>query len=159
MVKKATNDINFRKIKISRSSLTKLVKKIIDSIKKNNLVQRKMGGLGKVVQVDETMLNFWCKSHRARSPEPRNDALCIVECNLHITNVWVQTIPNKEARTIIPIVCSEVISGSIIHTDEPKSYSSLCRNAYIHNSVCHKYCFADKDTGFIHNTLSLLMMN
>jgi hypothetical protein len=34
------------------------------------------------VQVDETILNYKCKSHRGRSHENMTDALCIVEVNL-----------------------------------------------------------------------------
>ena len=104
---------------------------------KNNML-RKLGGLGKIVNVDETMLNYKCKSHRGRSTLNRTDALCIVECDVvtgHIDKVWAQVIPNKSASTIIPIIIAHVLEHSVIHTDEHKSYLSLCMNNFSHFTV------------------------
>ncbi|KCZ78483.1 hypothetical protein H311_00483, partial [Anncaliia algerae PRA109] len=75
------------------------------------------------VQVDETMLNFKCKGHRGHSPENRTDALVIVECTIKIDRVFAKVIPNKEANTIVPIICENVAAGTTIFTDEHKSYS------------------------------------
>ncbi|KAM0686063.1 hypothetical protein COBT_002719 [Conglomerata obtusa] len=40
---------------------------------------RKCGGSGKVVQTDETMLNYKCKSLRGRCDTKKTDAICIFE--------------------------------------------------------------------------------
>ena len=58
----------------------------------------KFGGCGTVVQIDETMLNYKCKSHRGRSPENRTDSLCIVECRNSITKAFACIIPNKKKK-------------------------------------------------------------
>ncbi|KCZ73916.1 hypothetical protein H311_05123, partial [Anncaliia algerae PRA109] len=46
-----------------------------------------------------------------------------------------------------PIICRNMVNGSIIWTDEHKSYSSLARNGFWHGTVCHKYEFVNKSNG------------
>ncbi|KCZ81497.1 hypothetical protein H312_01075, partial [Anncaliia algerae PRA339] len=64
-----------------------------------------------------------------------------------ITRGFATVIPNKESNTIIPIICRNVVNGSIIWTEEYKSYSSLARNGIWHGTVCHKYEFVNKSNG------------
>ncbi|KAG0438744.1 hypothetical protein DMUE_2890 [Dictyocoela muelleri] len=90
-----------------------------------NFQNNKMGGPGILIQIDETMLNFKAKTHRGRSPSNRTDVLCIVKTNNNIIRAFAQTIPNKKASTLIPIIIQVVPRQSIILTDEHKSYSSL----------------------------------
>lgn len=127
-----------------------------------NRKERKLGGFNTHVQCDETILHFKCKSHRGRSPHNHTDVLCIAEVNVGITRVWAEIIANKESRTIIPIICEHVISGSSIHTDEHKSYKALVRNGFLHKTVCHKYEFVEKNSGIhtqhiesFHNSMKL----
>ncbi|KCZ75678.1 hypothetical protein H311_03338 [Anncaliia algerae PRA109] len=39
-----------------------------------------------------------------------------------------------------------VYPGSIIYTDEHKSYSSLTLEGFVHHTLCHKHNFVDKLT-------------
>ncbi|KCZ82114.1 hypothetical protein H312_00389, partial [Anncaliia algerae PRA339] len=93
------------------------------------------------------MLNFKFKSHRGRSSTNKTDALCIVEMGQRINRAFIKLITNKKAKTIIPIVCSQIIPGSVIWTDEHKTYQSLNKHGSLHNSVCHKYEFINKING------------
>lgn len=131
-------------IQISFPTVKKIFDLLFDKMKDHNEIQPKLGGIGTIVQVDETMMNYKCKSHRGRSPSNRTDALCIVECRPCICKVWAQVIPDKSIQTILPIICERVFSNTIIHTDEHKSYQCLTRNGYIHKTVCHKYMFVDR---------------
>ncbi|KCZ79847.1 hypothetical protein H312_02760 [Anncaliia algerae PRA339] len=79
-----------------------------------------------------------------------------------ITRVFTQIIPNKKAGTIMPIIYVQFISGSTIWADERKSYSSLMEKGFIHDTICHKYNFLNKEndvhTQFVesfHNSLKL----
>ncbi|KCZ77502.1 hypothetical protein H311_01483 [Anncaliia algerae PRA109] len=56
----------------------------------------------------------------------------------------------------MPIIFSQVASGSIVRTDKHKSYLDLSRNRYIHNSVCHKYEFVNKQNGTNTQTIESL---
>ncbi|KCZ78566.1 hypothetical protein H311_00405, partial [Anncaliia algerae PRA109] len=94
----------------------------------------------------------------------RTDDLCIIEFKNKITRCFATVINNKMAKTIIPIICSQVLPGSVIHTDEHRSYSALFKNGFIHATVCHKYHFINKHTGVntqaiesFHNELKLMI--
>ncbi|KCZ76572.1 hypothetical protein H311_02427 [Anncaliia algerae PRA109] len=93
------------------------------------------------------MLNYKVKSHRGRASTNKTDALCIVETKDKITRVFAQVIPDKKSSTIIRIICAQVVPGAIIWTDEHKSYVSLANNGFIHQSLCHKFEFVDKQRG------------
>jgi hypothetical protein len=73
-------------------------------MKAPDYVDNKLGGPGCIVQIDETMLNYKCKSHRGRSPLNKTDSLEIVEVRNHITRVFACIIPNKISSTLIPII-------------------------------------------------------
>ena len=106
----------------------------------------KFGGYGNIVQIDETMLNYKCKSHRGRSSSNRTDALCIVEVRHGIKRAYACIIPNKESATLIPIIQKYVYSGSVIWTDEHRSYGKL-KELFRHSTVCHKYEFINSLNG------------
>jgi hypothetical protein len=88
----------------------------------DNFNGRKFGGPGSIVQVDETMMNFKCKSHRGRSPDNRADAIYIVEIRPHNRRIWAEVIKNKTVETILPIILNNVLPNSTIHTDEHMPY-------------------------------------
>lgn len=136
-----------RSLNICKTTVLNVVKKIIRKIPPTDFKNDKLGGGDKIVQIDETMLNFKCKSHRGRSTTNKTDALCIVEYDGEITRVFATTIIDKKARTILPHIKQQVVSGSTIYTDEAKVYKSLCDEGYSHGSVCHKYKFVDYETG------------
>ncbi|KCZ80784.1 hypothetical protein H312_01791 [Anncaliia algerae PRA339] len=127
----------------SRKTIEKVLNKLVSIIPKTDFSSNKLGGPGTIVQIDETMLNFKCKSHRGRAPSNRTDSLCIVEINRSITRAYATIIPNKKENTIIPIICSQVASNTRIYTDEHKSYSNLRHYDYFHNTMCHKYEFVN----------------
>ncbi|KCZ76772.1 hypothetical protein H311_02224 [Anncaliia algerae PRA109] len=66
------------------------------------------------------MLNFKCKDHRGRLPQNKTDGLCIVEVGNQITRAFATVIENKKSEHIMPIICSQVASGSIVWTDDTK---------------------------------------
>lgn len=133
--------------KRNKSIIYKIIKKFRNLIPQTDFSINKLGGPGVLVQVDETMMNFKCKSHRGRSPENKTDAISIVECINGITRAYAQVIPNKEAATLIPIICSQVAPYSVIWTDEHRSYSRLRNFDFFHGTVCHKFEFINNLTG------------
>ncbi|KCZ79186.1 hypothetical protein H312_03426 [Anncaliia algerae PRA339] len=56
----------------------------------------KLGGIGKIVHGDKTMLNFKYKSIREDSPKNRTDALCTVEVNNGIGRAYPQITAKKK---------------------------------------------------------------
>lgn len=137
-------------VKISEPRLIKLKAALLERMKIENFNLGKLGEVGKIVQVDETMMNYKAKSHRGRSAINKTDALCLVEVDLlskKIEKVWAEVIPNKQADTILPIIKDHVIAHSVIYTDEHKSYQRLSNLGYEHKTVCHKANFVDVSTG------------
>lgn len=134
-------------IDICEKTIRKVINLLIEKIPVIDFVNDKLGGPGCIVQIDETMLNFKCKSHRGRSPENRTDSLCIVEVRGSITRAFATIIPNKESSTLIPIICRQVAQNSIIHTDEHRSYTNLHNFGFVHDTVCHKYSFINAVSG------------
>ncbi|KCZ79693.1 hypothetical protein H312_02918, partial [Anncaliia algerae PRA339] len=92
---------------ISKCSVNRILKKLINIIPDAYYEKQKLGGPGFIVQVDETMLNFKCKSHKGRPPNNKADALCIIEFKNKATRCFATVIYKKEAKTIIPIICSK----------------------------------------------------
>lgn len=84
------------------------------------------------------------KSHRSRAPSNKTDSFCIIEYENHITRCFAQVIPNKRETTMVPIICSQVATGSIIQIDEHKSYSNWTKFDYTQLTVCHKYNFINR---------------
>ncbi|KCZ76629.1 hypothetical protein H311_02369, partial [Anncaliia algerae PRA109] len=149
-------------LNLSPRTIERIMEKLIQKIPVTNFESSKLGGPKFVVEIDETMLNFKCKSHRGRSPSNKTDALCIVEVDQKITRAFAKIIPNKKIETILPIVISQVMPGSIIWTDEHKSYQTLNKNGFLRQLFCHKYEFVNKTNGFntraveaFHNELKL----
>ncbi|KCZ77029.1 hypothetical protein H311_01964 [Anncaliia algerae PRA109] len=62
---------------ISHAAIKKLITKFISLQESFDIRTNKAGGPGKIVQVDETMLNYKCKSHKGRSSRNKSDVLCI----------------------------------------------------------------------------------
>ncbi|KCZ77811.1 hypothetical protein H311_01172, partial [Anncaliia algerae PRA109] len=106
-----------------------------------------LAGPFKIIQIDETMLNFKVKSHRERSPHNKSDALCIVGKGMEHTKAFATIFSNKKESTFVLIICSKVAENSIIWTNEYKSYSNLSKYIMIHNAICHEYQFINSSTG------------
>ncbi|KAG0438117.1 hypothetical protein DMUE_3290 [Dictyocoela muelleri] len=106
-----------------------------------------MGSIGKIIQFDDTTLNYKVKSHIGRVPENKTDALCIIDYENEIKRVFACVIDNKLELTIVPILCSQVAANSIIWSDEPGAYANLKDYFRDHNTVCHKYQIINYDTG------------
>ena len=136
-----------KSLNVSDSSILKVINKLVEILPVVDFSNNKLGGGRKKVQIDETMLNYKCKSHRGRSPTNRTDCLCLVEVGVKIERVYAVCIPNKKAETILPIICEQVVLGATVQTDEAACYKNLTKKGYIHGSACHKYNFVNKKTG------------
>jgi hypothetical protein len=66
---------------LSHFTVKKIIDCLISRIEPPNFINSKLGGPGRRIEIDETMLNFKCKSHRGRSPSNHSDAICIIEVN------------------------------------------------------------------------------
>ena len=110
---------------INSKTIDKIIKKLVYKMREPDFSNSKIGGHGVIVQIDETMLNFKVKSHRGRSSTNKTNSLFIVEFDNHITKCFAKIIPDKKESSLVPIICSQVASNSIIWKNEHRSYSNL----------------------------------
>jgi len=117
-----------------------LIGKIIQNYEKNPL---RLDGANVIIQIDETKLNHNVKSHRGKCPKLPSWTLCIVDISTQPATGFPTLIPDRQTKTLIPIIERVVRPGSIIHTDEAQVYQRLDKSeiGYAHETVCHKYYF------------------
>ena len=109
---------------VSKSSILKVINKLVEILPVVDFSNNKLGGGGKKVHIDETMLNYKCKSHRLRFPTNRTDCLYLVEVGVKIERVFAVCISTKKVIKLLPIICEQVISGATIQTDEAACYKN-----------------------------------
>ncbi|KAG0440040.1 hypothetical protein DMUE_2030 [Dictyocoela muelleri] len=120
----------YNNLDMSEKTIRNILNKLVVKIPIPDFSNDKLGGPGFIIQVDETMLNYKVKSRRGRAATNKTDALCIVETRNKITRVYAQVIKDKKAETIIPIICNQIVPGSVIWTDEHRSYLSLVNKGF-----------------------------
>ena len=133
-------------LNIDHRSYKNIIPKFLSPVK-FDFTDDKLGGPSKIIQIDETALNHSIKAQGGKIPANKTDALCIVKFEENINRTYACVKENKKALTILPIICANVASNSIIHTDEHKSYSALNNMGSVHDTVCHKYTFINPETG------------
>ena len=85
-----------------------------------------LGGPGKDVEIDETMLGGF------RSP--KTVVMGMVERG---GDVRTAVVPNQKRATLQPIIDANVIPGGAVHTDELRSYMGLHLRGHRHMTVNH----------------------
>ena len=59
---------------------------------------------------------------------------------------YAKVIPDIKSDTIIPFILENVKVGSVVMTDESRSYLKLSKYGYIHRTVCHKKEFVNHES-------------
>ncbi|KCZ78227.1 hypothetical protein H311_00749, partial [Anncaliia algerae PRA109] len=80
---------------VGERTIERVIKALFAKIASPDFSSNKLGIPRKIVQINETMLNYKCKSHSLRSPSNKTDSLCILEFENKITHVFATCIPNK----------------------------------------------------------------
>lgn len=91
--------------------------------------------LGGDIEVDETMIG----GHQdTKHGEPFNaNKTTLMGMMQRGGDVMLQVVPNIKRKTLQPIISKNVLVGSVIHTDECKSYIGLRHKGYTHKTVNH----------------------
>ena len=109
-----------------------------------------LGGVGETVQVDETFIGG--KSN-GRGQGPMGGKKHVVvgfqECGGELIT---RIIPTNSRDHLVPLVQSNVLPGTTVHTDQLRSYIKLGSLGYRHETVNHRYEYVSKK-GCTVNTL------
>ncbi len=93
-----------------------------------------IGGLGTVVEVDETLVGGVKKGKNMRGAAGKTVVVGMMERG---GDIITKVVPNQRAVTLGPVVLANVKPGGQVHTDELKSYGKLEAAGYDHHTVNH----------------------
>lgn len=94
-----------------------------------------IGGAGKTVEIDETIVGGSVRvGTRGRHLENKTFVLGMLEKG---GDVVTTVIPNVRRDTLWPLIQANVITDTVIHTDELKSYRGISMKGYRHQTVNH----------------------
>ena len=114
-----------------------------------NSRNEKIGGPGKVVQIDEAKFGKR-KYNRGRLIEGR---WVLGGIERGTGRMFLKIVPSRDAATLLPIIIANVKRGTTIHTDEWRSYARLQRRGFVHLTVNHSVNFVDPLTGAYTQTI------
>ena len=90
-----------------------------------NINPVKLGGANVVCQVDESLFCHKQKYHRGRVSNHQIWVFGIVDTSFVPARGFMTVVPNRSAATLKPIIQHVVRPGTIIHSDEWRSYNNL----------------------------------
>lgn len=144
------NYIAINTCNISEPTYIKLKGYILKNIKEEiNNRSIKIGGIGSVIQVDETAI---CRGSIIINPSSTEDEIAnttwlvggIEEGNLQ--RIFLKIVPNRKSSTIKSLFDEKVEIGTIIKTDRHASYpSAVFDHGSIHLTVNHSEGFTTED--------------
>lgn len=94
----------------------------------------RIGGLGKVVEIDETYVGGNKRKGWNRSHSTKTVVMGMLERD---GEVLTTIVPDNRKATLLPKITEYVEPGSIIHTDELQSYKRLNTLGFEHHTVSH----------------------
>lgn len=104
-----------------------------------------IGGVGKFVEIDETIVGGHRKGLRGRALEGKSVVLGMVERGGDVVTVVV---PDVKRATLLPAIEANVVKGGTVHTDFLHSYRILGQRGYQHRRVNHNAGqYVDASTG------------
>ena len=106
-----------------------------------------LGGSGVVVEVDESCFSHKSKYHRGRIPASTLWVLSLVDTSVRPAIGYMEIVDKRDADTLLPIIQRVVRTGSIIHTDEWRSYRNLQGLGFTHRTVNHSVNFVNPING------------
>jgi len=95
-----------------------------------------LGGPGEIVEVDETFVGGRVLGEGRGAHHGRMKVvLGMMEKGGELIT---RVVPNTRRVTLWPEICSNVLPGSTIHSDEHSAYIGISLRGYRHQTVCHR---------------------
>ncbi len=93
-----------------------------------------LGGIWQSVEIDETYVGG---AHKGGKRGRGADGKTVILGMMDDSEVVTKVVPNVKRATLMPHINETVIKGSLVNTDELKSYNSLPDHGYRHITVNH----------------------
>jgi transposase-like protein len=101
-----------------------------------------LGGPGKFVEADEAFIGGSATNQAVRPVAPKKAIVCLVERGGNARSFHVA---NINARTLRPLIVTNVDRASNLRTDKARSYIEVGREFASHKSVDHRFEYAKGD--------------
>ncbi|HEV2815805.1 MAG TPA: IS1595 family transposase [Allosphingosinicella sp.] len=95
-----------------------------------------VGGLGKIVEIDETLVGG---SKRSGWRAPRAGKTMVMGMLERDGAVLTAVVPDNRKHNLLPQITAHVAPGSICHTDELRSYKGISKLGFRHDTVNHTH--------------------
>lgn len=123
------------------SSHFHIYRKLAESAYLFDLNQHPLGGPNRVVQIDETLVSKAKYNIGRALQQPQMWFFGGVDS---LTGrVFIDYVKDRSRDTLLPIIQKNILSNSIIHSDEWRAYRQLERHKYVHRTVNHKNNFVN----------------
>ena len=128
------------------SNVYRLLRNLCSASVKNTVSSIKIGGNGKVVEIDESLVSK-VKYNRGKGLKKKQIWMFgLVEREMN-GRCYIETVPDRKAETLLKIIFDRVEEGTTIISDSWSSYEKLKDLYFNHFKVNHKYNFLDPITG------------
>lgn len=108
----------------------------------------KLGGVGIICQIDESLFCHKQKYGRGRAPERETWVFGIADTSTTPAHFHMEVVPDRTAATLLPIIRRVCRPGTIIHSDMWASYQQIDRTLrFEHGTVNHSLHFVNPETG------------
>lgn len=135
--------------RINRRLIASVVNKIREYISLNlNADPIRLGGLGKVCQIDESLFSHKVKAHRGRAPREQIWVFGVADVSFRPARFHLEVVPDRSADTLLPIIARVCRPGTEVHSDEWAAYRRIySRTGLVHRTVNHSLNFVDPASG------------
>ena len=107
-----------------------------------------LGGEGVVCQIDESLFRHKQKYHVGRVPERELWVFGIADTRYTPAKIHLSLVVNRSAATLLPIISTVCLPGTIIHSDQWAAYRNIASSLnFIHQTVNHTTNFVDPVSG------------
>jgi transposase-like protein len=146
-----------RDFKILKSIVLKIYKMLSEqTIKYFEENPLRFGGNNVICQIDESMFRYKQKYHVGRISQVNRWVFGIVDTSTTPAKYFVKVVVNRTSEALLPIICQVCRPGTIIWSDEWRSYNRLNSLGFIHSTVNHRLNFVDPNTGVNTQTVESL---
>ena len=98
----------------------------------------RLGGQGRVVQIDETFIRGKLKYERGDRKKRTKPSIIFGLIDTTSKQCLVRLVPDRTRDTLLPIIVRYVHLGTTIFSDEARMYFTLNQHGYVHKTVKHK---------------------
>jgi len=106
-----------------------------------------LGGIGRVVNCDESLFRHKPKYHRGRSTTKEFWVFGIADTSLVPARCFMTLVKDRSAKTLLPIIKKHIREGSVVYTDCWAAYNNIKSIGLDHETVNHSLHFVNPESG------------